>query len=183
MICSGMRRFWQAVLASHTTASQMLPSWNRRSSDFSPQNARNSKACGGILTMPAQGHRSFLGQTKPSKITSQPPSCVQPQDSTSFALTQHKQGSPHLGVISLRTLLQRAGSKLWDKQEAKRQGSHILVFWRLSMNWPLKENEEHETQGEMRFLEQQLLGHWGARQTSCYALPGAQTGTDRESLT
>lgn len=86
-------------------------------------------------------------------------------------------------MISLRTLLQRAGSKLWDKQEAKRQGSHILVFWGLSINWPLRENEEHEAQGEMRFLEQQRLGHWGARQTSCYALPGAQTSTDRKSLT
>lgn len=67
MICSGMRRFWQTVLASHTTASQMLPSWNRRSSDFSPQKVRNSKACGGTLTKPYQGHRSFLGQTKPSQ--------------------------------------------------------------------------------------------------------------------
>lgn len=67
MICSGMRRFWQTVLASHTTASQMLPSWNRRSSDFSPQKVRNSKACGGTLTKPYQGHGSYLGQTKPSQ--------------------------------------------------------------------------------------------------------------------
>ena len=30
---------------AHTTASEMPPSLNRRSSDFSPQNCRNSTAC------------------------------------------------------------------------------------------------------------------------------------------
>lgn len=34
------------VSAPHTTASQIAPSWNRLSSDFSPQNFRNSAACG-----------------------------------------------------------------------------------------------------------------------------------------
>lgn len=60
-ICSGMRRFWQVVSASHTTASQMLPSWNRRSSDFSPQKVRKSRACGATLAKPGQGHGSPLG--------------------------------------------------------------------------------------------------------------------------
>lgn len=77
--------------------------------------------------------------------------------------TQHKQGSSHLGMISLRSLLQRAGSKLGDKQEPKCQRPDILVFWGLSINRPLWENGEHETQGEMRLLEQQLLGYWAAR--------------------
>jgi hypothetical protein len=34
-------RFSQAFAQSHTTASEMEPSWNLRSSDFSPQNSRN----------------------------------------------------------------------------------------------------------------------------------------------
>lgn len=162
----------------------MLPSWNRRSSDLSPQKVRNSKACGGTLTKPEQRHRSLLGQTKPSQDhqpVSQLSSTTAHHQLCSYS-AQEKKSSPHLRVISLRTLLQRAGSKLRDKQESKCQGPDILVFWGLSINWPLWENEEREAQEEMRFLGQQLLGYWDARSTFCYIVPGAQTSTDRESL-
>lgn len=89
---------------------------------------------------------------------SQPCSHLQPQHSTTLLHpTQYWQGSTHLRVISLWSPLQHAGSKLGDKQEPKRQGPDILVFWGLSINRPLWEKGEHEMQGEMRLLEQQVL--------------------------
>lgn len=72
--------------------------------------------------------------------------------------SQKKQGSTYLRVIGLWSLLQCAGSELRNKEEPKRQGPNILVFWGLSINRPLWENGEHEVHREMRLLEQQLVG-------------------------
>lgn len=136
-ICSGMRRFWQMVSASHTTASQMLPSWNRRNSDFSPQKVRKSRACRGEHWPSQARDTGHSWDQQNHSCDCQPTICNHSMALALLHPTQHKQGSPHLRVISLWSLLQHTGSKLGDKQEPKHQGPDILVFWGLSINRPL----------------------------------------------
>lgn len=92
-----MRRFWQTVSASHTTASQMLPSWNRRSSDFSPQKVRKSWACKGHWPSQVRdtGHHwdwpnhfhNHQPAPQPSTITAQQQLCYTPLSISSATLT------------------------------------------------------------------------------------------------